>query len=108
VLEFLGVDQDYQEKGLGSTLVGWGCQQADAAGLEVYLDATIKGLPFYRNRFGFQDRKMLEIPVRPGSFGTYELTAVVRPARALYPAKTRQVKHTVVTEVVELVDEVEM
>ncbi|KAI1871738.1 hypothetical protein JX265_005724 [Neoarthrinium moseri] len=81
MLEFLGVDAEYQNRGLGFALVDWGCREADSAGLEVYLDATIRGLPFYKKNFGFEDRKVLDIPVRPDSFGTYELMAVVRAAR---------------------------
>ncbi|KAI1506725.1 acyl-CoA N-acyltransferase [Biscogniauxia marginata] len=79
MLEFLGVDQAYQRKGLGFTLVDWGCRKADEAGLEVYLDATIKGLPFYKKYFGFRERQALVMPVRPNTFGTYKLIAVVRP-----------------------------
>lgn len=78
MLEFLGVDRDYQQKGLGFTLVDWGCRQADAQGLEVYLDASPRGLPFYKRHFGFEEKKVLQIPLRPETFGSYELMAVVR------------------------------
>ena len=81
MLEFLGVDHEYQQKGLGFALVDWGCRQADALGLEVYLDATIKGLPFYKRHFGFVERRVLKMPRRPYTYGTYELMASVRPAR---------------------------
>ncbi|KAK7962399.1 uncharacterized protein PG986_003224 [Apiospora aurea] len=78
VLEFLGVDQGYQGKGLGFALVDWGCRQADKAGLETYLDATIKGLPFYKKCFGFEERKPLIMPTRHDTYGNYELVASVR------------------------------
>lgn len=81
MLEFIGVDKDYQKNGLGFTLVDWGCRQADSLGLEVYLDATLQGLPFYKRYFGFQEVKALKIPSRPDLFGTYELMASVRPAK---------------------------
>lgn len=84
MLEFLGVDQAYQRKGLGHVLVDWGCRQADAMGLEVYLDATLAGLPFYTKHFNFENRKVLPIPNRPASFGTYELMAVVRPVKSTF------------------------
>ncbi|KAF3927952.1 hypothetical protein ABW20_dc0108665 [Dactylellina cionopaga] len=60
----------------------WVCRQADAANLEVYADATIKGLPLFKKYFGFQERKLLTIPPRPNSFGTYEIMAGMRPARS--------------------------
>ncbi|KAK8008706.1 Acyl-CoA N-acyltransferase [Apiospora marii] len=46
VLEFLGVDQDYQGKGLGFALLDWGCRQAGKAGLEVYLGCHDQGPAF--------------------------------------------------------------
>ncbi|KAK8122288.1 Acyl-CoA N-acyltransferase [Apiospora sp. TS-2023a] len=81
MLEFLGVDQGYQGKGLGFALLDWGCRQADKVGLEVYLDATIKGLPFYKKCCGFEERKPLVMPVRPDTYGNYELVASVRMPR---------------------------
>lgn len=102
MLEFVGVDKDYQEKGLGFTLVNWGCQQADLEGIEVYLDATIKGLPFYKKYFGFQNRKVLSIPPRSETFGEYELMAVVRPA-TLVTSQDRSKSGGIQSSVVELV-----
>ncbi|CAJ2511991.1 Uu.00g076160.m01.CDS01 [Anthostomella pinea] len=102
MLEFLGVDPAYQQKGLGFTLVDWGCRQADATGLEVYLDATIKGLPFYKKHFGFQERKALVMPARVDSFGTYELMAGVRPKTLTMRADVEE-KHVPTSRVVELV-----
>ncbi|KAK6522594.1 hypothetical protein TWF281_002032 [Arthrobotrys megalospora] len=80
MFEFLGVDKGYQGKGLGYRLMEWGCKQADATGLEVYLDATIQGRPLYNKWFGFQDRKILEFPLRPDGFKEYYMMAMVRPA----------------------------
>ncbi|ORY60061.1 acyl-CoA N-acyltransferase [Pseudomassariella vexata] len=104
MLEFLGVDHAYQHKGLGFSLVDWGCRQADAAGLDVYLDATIKGLPFYKKYFGFQDRKLLSIPSHPETFGNYHLMAVVRPAQVLPPVISGDEKHAVGTSAIEIVE----
>lgn len=106
VLEFLGVDKDYQQRGLGFTLVDWGCRQADALGLEVYLDATIKGLPFYKRHFGFEEKKVLSIPPRPASFGTYELVASVRPAKGWHAidGDAKTLANVVGVEVVEVTE----
>ncbi|KAJ6260178.1 acyl-CoA N-acyltransferase [Drechslerella dactyloides] len=88
------VDKGYQSKGLGKRLMEWGCRQADAKSLEVYLDATINGRPLYNKWFDFQDRKLLTIPSRPDSFGTYYVMSMVRPAML----KSTPLRHGLVTE----------
>ncbi|RYO85836.1 hypothetical protein DL766_005801 [Monosporascus sp. MC13-8B] len=104
MLEFLGVDREYQQKGLGFTLVDWGCRQADSQGLEVYLDASPKGLPFYKRNFGFEEKKVLQIPLRPETFGSYELMTVVRSPKAWSFSDTvdKQLSSHVGVEVVEV------
>ncbi|KAI9150600.1 hypothetical protein HJFPF1_10375 [Paramyrothecium foliicola] len=77
--EFVGVDPAYETKGLASTLLDWGCRQADALGVEFYIDATEVGLPIYRKLFGFEAYKRLPLPVRPDTYGTYNVVAMVRP-----------------------------
>ncbi|KAK8064958.1 hypothetical protein PG994_007596 [Apiospora phragmitis] len=78
MLEFLGVEQGYQGKGLGFALVDWGCRQADKAGIGVYLDATIKGLPFCKKWFGSEEKKPLIMPTRRDTYANYELVTSVR------------------------------
>ncbi|RYP88857.1 hypothetical protein DL769_000223 [Monosporascus sp. CRB-8-3] len=104
--KFLGVHRGYQQKGLGFTLVDWGCRQADSQGLEVYLDATPKGLPFYKRYFGFEEKKVLEIPLRPETFGSYELMAVVRSPKVWSFSNTvdKRLSNRVGVEVMEVVE----
>lgn len=82
--EFLGVEPSYQEKGVASALLEWACRQADITGLEFYLDATVKGLPIYKKYFGFEEMKSLELPIRPSTYGSYEVVSMVRqPKRSI-------------------------
>lgn len=74
----LGVDQDYQRRGIAYALVEWGCRQADEEGVVTYIDASVKGLPFYQKHFGFKPAKLIEIPDRP-AYGSYVYTTVIRP-----------------------------
>ena len=76
--EFIGIDTQYQSKGLASTFLDWVCRQADEMGLEIYIDATAVGLPIYKSRYGFDEVKSLHMPVRPATYGTYEVVAMVR------------------------------
>jgi GNAT superfamily N-acetyltransferase len=64
VLELFGVDENYQKQGIGTALILWGIEQADKEGLEVYLDATEKGCPYYTNHHGFAYGGNVEIPDR--------------------------------------------
>lgn len=52
-LDMLGVHPSYKGKGLGSKLLKWGLERADAEGLEVYLSASPEGKPLYE-KFGFR------------------------------------------------------
>lgn len=79
VLEMLGVDQDYQRRGIGDALISWGLRKADQDKLESYLDASMLGLPFYERR-GFQFGKLIELPKRP-EYGEFVYTSVVRPLK---------------------------
>lgn len=57
-------------------LVQWGCEQADAKGVECYLEASPMGVPLYE-RFGFQ--RIQEVSIDLGKFGGDEkLTFIVR------------------------------
>ncbi|KAF2968313.1 hypothetical protein GQX73_g5253 [Xylaria multiplex] len=86
--EFIVIDQDYQKTGLALTLFNWGCHQADRAGLEIYGDASMKGLPVWKH-YGCEERETIRIPGRPGSFETYVVVAMVRLP------KTKAVRDTV-------------
>ncbi|KAJ6260175.1 hypothetical protein Dda_4398 [Drechslerella dactyloides] len=66
--EFVGVNPLYQGKGLAQMLLHWGCQQADAFGLDIYGDASLRRLSFFKKYFGFEDRKRQHLPVRVDSF----------------------------------------
>ncbi|KAF2487360.1 acyl-CoA N-acyltransferase [Neohortaea acidophila] len=78
MLEMLGVDQECQGQGIAARLIKWGTDQADAAGLESYLDASEKGLPYYKKRHGFGAReKAVEIPKKE-PYGKYDYMSIVR------------------------------
>lgn len=83
MLELLAVNENYQGRGIAVALVDWGCKIADGEDLEVYLDASMKGAPLYKTRFGFGVKeKPVVIPDRPDSYGTYKYTSLVRPRKS--------------------------
>ncbi|KAJ5555760.1 hypothetical protein N7535_008193 [Penicillium sp. DV-2018c] len=71
-LDMLGVHPSQKGRGLGSKLLRWGLERADAEGLEVYLSASPEGRPMYE-KYGFRavDTSM--------PFPGYEQTAMLRP-----------------------------
>jgi len=71
-LEILGTLPEYHRKGIASKLLQWGCEMADEAGIDSYLDASVAGKPLYE-RFGY------EAQVVPGS--TAVAVAMIRPAK---------------------------
>ncbi|KAK4991847.1 hypothetical protein LTR50_001466 [Elasticomyces elasticus] len=81
-LELLGTDEHYQRHGIGHELVKWGCDRADADGLECYLDASMKGAPFYKKHFGFEAKKEVAVPKRPEVYGEFVCVSLVRPVMA--------------------------
>lgn len=60
----LGVREEYQNYGIGATLIKWGTDQADRDGLETYLDGSEIGQPYYKRRHGFNQEKDVDIPER--------------------------------------------
>ncbi|KAF3313702.1 hypothetical protein TWF173_005772 [Orbilia oligospora] len=77
--EYLAVGIGHQGKGLASMLVGWGCRQADAAKLEVYVDRYITDMPVWKKEdFRFRDWDCVAAPSHPAR--DFRLVAVVRPA----------------------------
>jgi GNAT superfamily N-acetyltransferase len=51
-LDTLATHQDHGRRGAGSMLVRWGCEKADEAGVQAYLEASPMGAPMYA-RYGF-------------------------------------------------------
>ncbi|CAI7572732.1 unnamed protein product [Penicillium pancosmium] len=56
-LDTVATHPDYQRRGAGSMLVGWGCDLADSQGVLAYVDASKDGAPLYA-KFGFVDYSM--------------------------------------------------
>ncbi|PWY85894.1 acyl-CoA N-acyltransferase [Aspergillus heteromorphus CBS 117.55] len=54
VLEFLATIPEAQGKGVGTALLRWGLERADARNARVYLEATTDGYSLYR-KFGWED-----------------------------------------------------
>ncbi|KAL4866235.1 hypothetical protein BDV12DRAFT_138390 [Aspergillus spectabilis] len=57
-LEGLFVHPEYQRRGIARELLQWGLEEAEKLGLEVYLEATPAGRPFY-SRCGFETVKVV-------------------------------------------------
>lgn len=53
----------HERRGAGSMLVRWGCEKADEAGVEAYLEASPMGAPMYA-RHGFEEVKQIELDLR--------------------------------------------
>lgn len=49
----MAVDPKYQKRGVGQALLRWGLDQADAEGLEAYLESSDDGLRLY-GKNGFE------------------------------------------------------
>jgi GNAT superfamily N-acetyltransferase len=60
-LEVLATNSDYQKKGLGSKLIEWGIEKADAEGLESYLDAA-KGAQRIYEKYGYVEQTSAKDP----------------------------------------------
>lgn len=60
-LEVLATSSGYQKKGLGSKLLEWGIEKADAEGLELYLDAA-KGAQHLYEKFGYVEQTSARDP----------------------------------------------
>lgn len=63
VLETLVTLPQHERRGAGSMLVRWGCERADEAGVEAFLEASPTGAPLYA-RFGFQRVKEVAFDLR--------------------------------------------
>jgi GNAT superfamily N-acetyltransferase len=60
VLDTLVTMPQHERRGAGSMLVRWGCEKADEAGVEAYLEASPMGAPMYA-RHGFQAVEEVEL-----------------------------------------------
>lgn len=61
VLEFLATLPEHQGKGIGTQMLQWGMDKADAANARIYLEATADGCPLYlKNGFRVVDEVVLD------------------------------------------------
>lgn len=60
----LHTDPEYQGRGAGSALIGWGKQRAGELGLPIYLESSAVAHRFYTNH-GFRDLVTMEIDFSP-------------------------------------------
>jgi GNAT superfamily N-acetyltransferase len=60
VLDTLVTRPEHERRGAGSLLVRWGCEKADEAGVEAYLEASKMGAPMYA-RHGFEPVREVEL-----------------------------------------------
>lgn len=72
-LEVLATTSEYQKKGLGSKLLEWGIEKADAEGLELYLDAGKEAQHLYE-KFGYVEQISARDPKAGGA-------PMLRPAK---------------------------
>lgn len=62
-LEILVTHPDFQGRGAGSSLLGWGVERADKHGVVMALESTPAGLSLYR-RFGFEEVEIIKADMR--------------------------------------------
>lgn len=60
VLDTLVTLSQHERRGAGSMLIRWGCEKADEANLEAYLEASLMGAPVYA-RHGFEAVKEVSL-----------------------------------------------
>ncbi|RAQ49720.1 GNAT family acetyltransferase [Aspergillus flavus] len=75
MLDMLAVLPEYQGKGIGSKLLQWGTEQADARNARIYLEATIEGYPLYR-KYGWHEVDRIEIDYAQYG-GTGQITFII-------------------------------
>ncbi|KAJ4303820.1 hypothetical protein N0V90_002721 [Kalmusia sp. IMI 367209] len=81
VLDTLVTHPEHHRRGAGRLLLQWGCERADEAGLEVYLEASEMGEPLYK-RFGFEPVERIELDLRRwGGDEVIKWAVMVRPAK---------------------------
>ena len=60
----------------------WGCDLADKDDLEVYIDASEKGAPFYQKHFGAVPKADIPLPERPDGYGEFTYVSHVVPKKS--------------------------
>lgn len=63
VLETLVTHPDHHRRGAGGLLLKWGCDKADEASMETYLEASGMGEPLYR-KYGFEPVENIALDLR--------------------------------------------
>jgi GNAT superfamily N-acetyltransferase len=63
VLDTLVTHPDHHRRGAGGLLLSWGCDKADKAGKETYLEASEMGEPLY-TRYGFEPVEKIALDLR--------------------------------------------
>ncbi|KAJ4347058.1 uncharacterized protein N0V89_010993 [Didymosphaeria variabile] len=63
VLDTLVTHPDHHRRGAGGMLLRWGCDKADEAGTEAYLEASEMGEPLYK-RYGFEPVENIALDLR--------------------------------------------
>ena len=74
----LGVNEKYARQGVGAMLVTYGCDLADRAGVECYVDGSPGGKKLYE-RHGFEEKATWIAPV---PFDSYVESFMVRPKKS--------------------------
>lgn len=83
VLDTLVTLQKHERRGAGSMLVRWGCERADGAGVEAFLEASPMGAPLYA-RYGFQPAEEVHLDLRKwGGEEQLDFILMVRPAKSV-------------------------
>jgi GNAT superfamily N-acetyltransferase len=75
VLDTLVTLKAHERRGAGSMLVRWGCEKADEANVEAFLEASPMGAPMYA-RHGFQPVKEVYLDLRQWG-GKEQMTFIV-------------------------------
>ena len=86
-MDILAISPEYQGKGIGSKLLQWGTQRADARNARIYLEATIEGYPLYR-KYGWHEVDRLVIDYAQYG-GTGQITFVLMMRDPQSPAVTQ-------------------
>ncbi|KAH7410192.1 hypothetical protein DE146DRAFT_341601 [Phaeosphaeria sp. MPI-PUGE-AT-0046c] len=81
VLDTLATHRNHERRGAGGMLVRWGCEKADEAGVQAYLEASPMGAPMYA-RHGFVEVGKIHIDLtKNGGQGTEDFIPMRRPTK---------------------------
>ncbi|KAJ5925002.1 hypothetical protein N7454_007641 [Penicillium verhagenii] len=77
-LDLLATLPGYQGRGVGSAILRWGINQADAVQARIYLEATPEGYPVYL-KYGFKALEEITLDYeKMGSHGKEDLVLMIR------------------------------